>query len=299
MKYLVTGGAGFIGSHLVERLLSEGHKVVVVDDFSMGKWENIPVNDPNLVIYPTTIMGEIAGLYRGVDKVFHLAALTRPQVSILNPEDSTRVNVLGTLNVIQCCLKNDVKKLVFVSSSSLYGEQDQYPTPENATPHPMSPYALTKLVGEQYCKLYEVLNGLKANYIRPFNVYGSRQSPEGGYAAAVPKFIEALTSDQPGNITGDGEQRRDFTYVDDVVDLIIKASEVEVYGEAFNAGAGNNHSINELYKTISNVLGKDIPPKYIAPVVEPHMTLADTSKGLRMLGWKPKVSLEEGIRRML
>jgi nucleoside-diphosphate-sugar epimerase len=299
MKALVTGGAGFIGSHLVDRLLAEGHKVVVIDNFFMGKWENLQYNHPNILIYPTTIMGEIAGLYMDVDIVFHLAALTRPQVSILEPEESTRVNIEGTLNVIRHCLKKKVKKLVFVSSSSLYGEQEKLPTPEDAVPHPMSPYALTKLVGEQYCKLYEVLEGLKANYIRPFNVYGKRQNPAGGYAAAVPAFIEALSQDKPGNITGDGEQRRDFTYVDDVVDLIIKAGESEVSGEAFNAGAGNNHSIIELYQTISDVMGKNIPPKHIPAVVEPHMTLADTSKARRILGWEPKVSLEEGIRRMV
>jgi nucleoside-diphosphate-sugar epimerase len=265
----------------------------------MGKWENLQFNHPNLLIYPTTILGEIWGLYREVDTVFHLAALTRPQVSILEPESFNKINVEGTLNVIQSCIKKGVKKLVFVSSSSLYGEQDVFPTPESATPHPMSPYALTKLVGEQYCKLYGMLNGLKANYIRPFNVYGKRQSPEGGYAAAVPKFIESLKQDKAGNITGDGEQRRDFIYVDDVVDLIVKAAETEVFGEAFNAGSGNNYSINELYETISNVMRKDIPPNYVNPVVEPHMTLADTSKARSLLGWAPKVSLEEGIRRML
>jgi len=299
MKALVTGGAGFIGSHLVDRLLAEGHKVVVIDNFFMGKWENLQYNHPNILIYPTTIMGEIAGLYMDVDIVFHLAALTRPQVSILEPEESTRVNIEGTLNVIRHCLKKKVKKLVFVSSSSLYGEQEKLPTPEDAVPHPMSPYALTKLVGEQYCKLYEVLEGLKANYIRPFNVYGTRQSIEGGYGAAVPKFIEALGQNKPGEITGDGEQRRDFTYIDDVVELIISASETDIYGEAFNAGAGHNYSINELYQTISKVMDKDIAPKHIEAVVEPHTTLADISKAKKLLGWKPKISLEEGLRRTI
>jgi nucleoside-diphosphate-sugar epimerase len=296
MKCLVTGGAGFIGSHLVDRLLDEGNSVTILDNLFTGKKENVDVG-------ASFVLGDILDpqldyLYEDIDTVFHLAALTRPQVSILEPESFNKVNVEGTLKVVRNCVEYN-SKLVFVSSSSLYGEQEQYPTPEDAVPHPMSPYALTKLIGEQYCKLYEVLDGLKANYIRPFNVFGLRQNPAGGYAAAVPAFIEALSQNKPGNITGDGEQRRDFTYVDDVVDLIIKAGESEVYGEAFNAGAGNNHSINELYNVISKVMGKDIPPKHIEPVVEPHTTLADTSKGLRLLGWTPKVSLEEGIGRML
>jgi len=297
MKYLVTGGAGFIGGHLVDKLLSDGHQVTVIDNFSTGKWENLQFDHPNILIYPTTIMGEIGGLYAGVDIVFHLAALTRPQVSILEPEETTKVNVLGTLNVIRHCLRNKVKNLVFVSSSSIYGEQDELPITENALPHPLSPYALTKLVGEQYCELYRRLVGLKANYVRPFNVYGKRQNTEGGYGAAVPKFIEALKQGKSGEITGDGEQRRDFIYIDDVVNLLIKVSEAEVCGEAFNAGTGVNYSINELYQTVCKVIGKDIPPKHIPAVLEPHTTLADISKAKRLLGWEPKVSLEEGLRR--
>lgn len=297
IKCLVTGGAGFIGSHLVERLLDEGHSVTIIDNLYTGKKENVDVG-------ASFVLGDINDpqldyLYEEIDSVFHLAALTRPQVSILEPESFEKVNAGGTLRVVLNCVRAKVSKLVFVSSSSIYGEQEKYPTPEDAIPNPMSPYALTKIIGEQYCKLYEVLNGLKANYVRPFNVFGARQNPAGGYAAAVPKFIEALSQDKPGNITGDGEQRRDFTYVDDVVDLIIKAGESDLYGEAFNAGAGNNHSINELYEVICKAMGKNIPPNHVEAVVEPHVTLADTSKGLKLLGWTPKVSLEEGIRRML
>lgn len=298
MKYICTGGAGFIGSHLVERLLFEGNKVIVIDDFSTGKMQNLPENE-NLEVWNTSILSDNESVYENVDVVFHLAALTRPQVSMLRPEDTTNVNVIGTLKVIRNCVKNKVKRLVFVSSSSLYGDQEVFPESENAVPNPMSPYGLSKLMGEQYCKLYEKLDGLKANYIRPFNVYGTRQSTEGGYGAAVPKFIEALGQDKAGEITGDGEQRRDFTYIDDVVDLMISASQSDVYGEAFNAGAGHNYSINELYATISKIMGKNIPAKHIEAVVEPHMTLADTSKAWSMLRWKPRIGLEEGLRRTI
>jgi UDP-glucose 4-epimerase len=298
MKTLVTGGAGFIGSHLVERLLFEGNKVIVIDDLTTGKMDNLPHND-NLEVWVTSIMADNDEIYKNVDVVFHLAALTRPQVSMLRPEDTTEINVIGTLKVIRNCIKNKVKRLVFVSSSSLYGDQKVLPESEDATPNPMSPYGLSKLMGEQYCKLYEKLEGLEANYIRPFNVYGTRQSIEGGYGAAVPRFIEALNENKPGEITGDGEQRRDFTYIDDVVDLMISASETDIYGEAFNAGAGHNYSINELYQTVSKVMGKDIPPKHVEAVVEPHVTLADTSKAWSLLRWKPRISLEEGLRRTI
>ena len=298
MKYLVTGGAGFIGSHLVEKLLFEGNKVIVVDDLTTGKMENLPHND-NLDVWVTSIMADNDEIYKKVDVVFHLAALTRPQVSILHPEESTEVNVQGTLKVIRNCISNGVKRLVFVSSSSLYGDQETFPESETATPNCISPYALTKLVGEQYCKLYEKLDGLNYNVVRPFNVYGTRQSIDGGYGAAVPKFIEALKLGNPGEITGDGEQRRDFTYIDDVVDLIIKTAETKVHGEVFNAGAGHNYSINELYNTVCKVIGKEIPPKYVPAVIEPHMTLADTLKAWNLLGWRPKVSLEEGLRRTI
>jgi nucleoside-diphosphate-sugar epimerase len=298
-KVLITGGAGFLGSHLTDRLLGDGHKVIVIDDFSTGKMENLQADNRNLSIYNRSVLEDIGNLFEGVDAVFHLAALTRPQESIKEPKLYNYVNIEGTLNILNNCRNHKVKRLVFVSSSSLYGEQDKLPTPETATPNPMSPYALTKLIGEQYCKLFERLYGLEANYIRPFNVFGPRQNPEGGYAAAVPKFIDMLKKGETPYITGDGEQNRDFVAIEDVIDLMVLASESKVYGEAFNAGSGENITINELYKTICGIMGKKVKPNYVPAVLEPRTTLADMGKARRLLGWEPKVSLKEGLERIL
>jgi nucleoside-diphosphate-sugar epimerase len=304
MKYLVIGGAGFIGSHLCERLLKENK--AVIDDLSEGKLSNLPRNS-RITLHKASILDDdIAPLFKGVDVVFHLAALTRPQWSILHPEETDMVNVHGTLKVLQHCRDNKVKRVVFVSSSSIYGEQKKIPTPEDVIPNPMSPYALSKLIGEQYCELFGKLYGLQINRIRPFNVYGTRQNPAGEYAAAVPKFIDRVNSfinvlkaDGYPVITGDGKQVRDFVYVDDVVDLMIKASKSKVYGEAFNAGSGKNISINDLYDKVCEIMGVKVKPVHIAPVFEPRQTLADISKAKRLLGWEPKTSLEEGLRRTI
>jgi len=298
-KVLVTGGAGFIGSHLTDRLLADENQVVVVDNFSTGKWENLQQHHLNILIYKRSILDDIGKLFEGVDVVFHLAALTRPQESIKEPSSYNSVNIEGTLSVLNNCHKHKIKRLVFVSSSSLYGTQETFPTPESATPIPLSPYALTKLIGEQYCKLFERLYGLEANCIRPFNVFGARQNPSGGYAAAVCKFIDMLSKGETPYITGDGEQNRDFVFVEDVIDLMILASESEVYGEAFNAGSETNITINNLYKTICSVMNKDVKPDYVPAVLEPRTTLADMSKAKKLLGWESKVSLEEGLRRII
>ena len=296
MNYLVTGGCGFIGSHLVDRLV-ENNKVTVLDDLSTGSLDNLPFS-PNVSFERRSILGDIGKFFEGIDIVFHLAAKTRPQESIKEPELYNRINISGTLNVLQNCVEHKVKRLVFVSSSSLYGIQDT-PTKENVEPEPMSPYALTKLIGEGYCRLYQRLYNLQSNYIRPFNVYGKRQPPGGGYAAVVPSFIDALKKGEQPFITGDGEQRRDFVFVEDVVDLMILASESKEYGEAFNAGLGTNVSINELYKTICTLTGKTTEPRRIDALFEPRFTLADMSKAKKLLNYEPKFTLEEGLKTML
>lgn len=300
MKCLVTGGCGFIGSHLVERLLKDGNQVVVIDDLSTGKLKNLPKGNSNLKFCNLSINDNIDKCFKGVDKVFHLAAKTRPQESIKDPSLYNYVNIEGTLNVLNNCVKHKIKRLVFISSSSLYGTQEKLPTSETASPISMSPYALTKLIGEQYCKLFERLYGLQSNYIRPFNVFGTRQNPSGGYAAAVCKFIDMLKKGKTPYITGDGKQTRDFIFVEDVVDLILLASESKVYGEAFNAGSETNISINNLYELISKLMNKeDIIPDYIDEVFEPRITLASMNKAKKLLGWKSKTTLIDGLRTML
>jgi nucleoside-diphosphate-sugar epimerase len=295
-RFLVTGGAGFIGSHLVDKLLLKG-EVVVVDDLSQGSLDNLAY-DPRIIFERRSILGDISKFFEGIDVVFHLAAKTRPQESIVDPVIYNKVNIDGTLNILRHCVDKKVKKLIFMSSSSLYGEQIRYPTNEEDEPNPLSPYALTKLIGENYCRLYQRLYNLQSCFIRPFNVFGSRQTPGGGYAAVVPKFIDTLKKNEIPYITGDGEQKRDFVFVEDVVDLMIKVSESNISGEAFNAGMGENISINNLYSMICELMDKNIVPKHIDPVVEPRITMADMSKA-KKIGWQAKYSLKEGLKTMI
>jgi len=300
MKYLVTGGAGFIGSHLVDRLLKDGHEVVVIDDLSTGKLENL-AEHPRLKVHQVSILDDIRDLFKYVDVVFHLAALTRPRESIKNPEKTYDVNVWGTIKVLNFCEKNEIERIVFVSSATTYGFQDKFPTNEKAIQHPVSPYAESKYFGEDLCKFYKKMWGMKINIVRPFNVYGTRQDPSGPYGAAVPKFIDSLKNGKEPFITGDGEQFRDFIYIDDLVELLISASgvlEFQVHGKTFNGGSGNSTTINDLYKLISKIMDKKVKPRHVKEIKEP-MTRADIGKAKRLLGWKPKVSLKKGLKRMI
>ncbi len=298
-KILVTGGAGFVGSHLVHKLLNKGNTVLVIDDLTVGQKKHLPNTAKNLIFVKDSILQDIDKYFEGVDIVFHLAALTRPQESILDPLATTEVNINGTLRVLMAAQKHRVKRVVYASTTSIYGAQEKMPISEKALPHPMSPYALTKLAGEEYCKLFHTMYGLEFNTIRPFNIYGPRQSTKGGYAAAVPTFIRILSENNQPWITGDGTQARDYIHVEDVVDLLILMSESKVHGEAFNAGSGKNISINELYAKIAKYLKKDIKPKHIDPVYEPKETLGDISKAKKLLGWEPKVSLDDGLKQTI
>lgn len=296
-KYLITGFSGFIGSHLTEKLLEEGHEVIGVD--RSIKWENLkdPKN-PRLRIYHENILGNVADLFKGVDIVFHLAALTRPQWSIQNVAETDDINVHGTVKVLEHCRDNKVKRIVFMSSSNLYGEAI-YPTPETAKPNPMNPYALQKSIGEQYCQLFQKLYGLEWNSCRPFNAYGSRMPITGIYTSALAIFIHVIKNDLPLETFGTGEQRRDFIYIDDIVDQLLLMAHSDVYGEAFNCGSGTNTSINELYQMICKIMNKRIEPKKHPAQFEPSHTLADISKAEYLLKWKPKIGLEEGLRRTI
>lgn len=298
MKYLISGGSGFIGSHLIDRLLKDGNEVVVID--RSIKWQNItdPKN-PRLKLYHENIEGNIGYLFKDIDIVFHLAALTRPQWSIKYIPETNEINVSGTIKVLEHCIKNKVKRIVFMSSSNLYGEVDRYPTPEDIKPSPMNSYALSKLIGEQYCELYYKLYGLEWNACRPFNAYGTRMPITGIYTSALATFIHVLKNNLPLERFGTGEQRRDFIYIDDIIDQLILMATSEVHGEAFNCGSGTNTSINELYQMICKIMGKKTEPKYHPAQFEPSNTLADISKAEKLLDWKPRISLEEGLRRTI
>ena len=297
MKYLVTGGSGFIGSHLVDRLLADGHEVTIID--RSVKYENIDRNHKNLTIYTADIAGDIGHLFKGIDVVFHLAALTRPQWSILHPYETFETNVGGTIKILEHCRDNKVKRIVFASSSNLYGEQYDYPTSENAVPNPMNPYALSKLQGEQMCEMFEKVYGLEWNAIRPFNAYGTRMPITGIYTSAVATYINALKNDIPFVKFGDGNQRRDFIYIDDIVDQMILMAHSETKNTAFNCGSGTNTSINELFDLICKLMGKKIEPTVNPKQFEPSQTLADISKAKVLLDWSPKITLEEGLRRTI
>ena len=303
MTYLVTGGAGFIGSHMVDRLVADGHGVIIVDDFSTGREENIAKysGKGQVNVCRQSICGSLDNIFQQqkIDAVFHLAALPRVQFSIRNPQATHEANVNGTLNLLEACRKFGVKRFVFSSSSSVYGDQDTLPLTETMTPNPMSPYALHKLIGEYYCRLYHQLYGLETVSLRYFNVYGARQNPDGDYACLIPKFIFLIAQGETPTINGDGQQTRDFTYVSDVVEANVLAAttaKANCFGEAFNIGAGSGLSVNEVTDTIAKLIGKNITPKHGPAVIEPKHTTADIKKSGGSLRWKPGVEFLVGLK---
>ena len=300
IKCLVTGGAGFIGSHLVDGLLQLGYEVIVIDDFSSGKKENLEQhkNNPNLKIFTKNICDkDIGELFKDVSVVFHVAAIPRVQFSIKFPEKTNEVNIDGTLNVLEAARKAGVKRFVYSASSSAYGNQENLPLIETMNPNPISPYALQKLVGEYYCKLYNLLFSIETISLRYFNVFGPRQDPSGGYACLIPKSVNLVLQDKSPEIYGDGENTRDFTYLKDVVEANIVSSAIsnkEAFGQIFNIGSGNNLSVNNVVKIL--IGGRNIKPKYFPPVIEPKDTLAEISKAKTILNWSPRYTFEDGIK---
>lgn len=288
---LVTGGAGFIGSHLVNRLINDGHKVIVIDNLSEGKKENL---NPKAKFYKLDIcdLEKIIPLFKGIDYVFHLAAIPRVSLSVEKPIETHRVNVDGTLSVLYASYKNNVKRFIFASSSSVYGNQKTLPLKETMIPNPLSPYGLQKLIGEMYCRLFSNLYGLETVSLRFFNVYGPGMNPEGAYALAIGKFLKLKKEGKPLTIYGDGKQTRDFIFIDDVIEalvLVMKSKKIG-NGEVINISYGKNYSINYVAKLIG---GKKI---YLPPRKgEPKHTLGDNFLAKKLLNWQPKTSLEEGI----
>ena len=297
MRCIVTGGAGFIGSNLVDKLIDEGHEVIIFDNLSTGQQKNI---NPKAKFFLIDIAHQpyfenktMKDIMSGVDVVFHLAALARVQPSIENPIEYHNTNINGTLNMLDACRKYGVKRFVFSSSSSVYGDvrEEDLPTSENSELNPMSPYALHKLVGEQYCKLYSELYGLETVSLRYFNVYGERQPIEGAYTLVMGVFAQQRLNGEKMTIRGDGEQRRDFTYVGDVVEANIKCMEypLELNGDILNVGNGDNKSVND----IADLIGGE--RVNLEPVIEPRVTLADNTKIKKLLDWKPTQDLNHWV----
>jgi UDP-glucose 4-epimerase len=294
MKILVTGGAGFIGSNLVDKLIDEGHKVFVIDNLLSGKKENI---NRKAIFYKADIchLDKISPLFKGVDYVFHLAANPKVVFSVENPIESNQINVDGTLNVLYANYKNKVKRLIFASSAAVYGNIKKLPLKENMTPKPISPYGLHKLIGEYYCKLFSNLYNLETVCLRYFNVYGPRMDPNGPYALVIGKFLKLRKENRPLTIYGDGKQTRDFVYVDDVIkaNILAMKSKKVGSGEVINICSGRNYSINYIAKLIG-------VKKIYLPARKGEMkhTLGDNSLAKKLLGWKPEISLEEGVGKL-
>jgi len=292
MKVIVTGGAGFIGSHLVETLLSKNMEVIVLDNFSTGCPENLEhVHDQILLVEcDLSVQGDWIQCFSNIDCVFHLAALADIVPSIDNPDDYYRSNVNGTYNVLEACRKHNVGKIVYSASSSCYGIPDKYPTAEIADIRPQYPYALTKYLGEQLVLHWSQVYKLKAVSLRFFNVYGPRSRTFGTYGAVFGVFLAQKLASKPFTVVGDGTQTRDFTYVKDVVDAISAAAECGISGEVINIGSDNTYSVNKLVELLEGDVVY-IPKR----PGEPDCTWADISKAKKLLNWEPKVSLEEGV----
>lgn len=291
-KAIVTGGAGFIGSNLVDKLIDMGVEVHIIDNLSTGFEKNINPKATFHKIDISTINPELAWYeFKNTDAIFHTAALARVQPSIKDPIPFDSVNVGGTLRMLKLAHNLGVKRFVYSASSSCYGNNKNFPTPETESTNPLSPYGLQKYIGEQYCKMFSEVYGLDTVSLRYFNVYGERMSLEGVYKLAIPIFANQILSGKPLTIHNDGEQRRDFTYVGDVVNANILAATnpEDLKGEAFNIGNGNNYSVNEL----ADMLGGE--KSYGNKVIEPFQTLADNSKANLDLGWIPTGDLPTWI----
>lgn len=297
LKCVVTGGAGFIGSHLTEALLKNGYQVVVIDNFSTGRIENLNSckEDKNLKVIDADIndTANIKQYFKDAAYVFHLAALADVIPSIVNPLSYHQANVDGTISVLEAMRKEAtaLKKFIYTASSSCYGIPDRYPTAEDARIQPEYPYALTKYLGEQIALNWGKIYKLPVISLRLFNVYGPRSRTSGAYGAVFGVFLAQKLNGKPFTVVGDGNQTRDFTFVADVVEAFVAAATSDVTGEIFNVGSGDTYSINTLVK----LLGGEVTyiPKRPG---EPDCTFADTSKIERLLRWKPKVSFEEGVK---
>lgn len=291
---LVTGGAGFIGSNLVDKLIEAGYKVTVIDNLCAGSKKNL---NPNAKFYKLDIcdFSKIKPIFKNIDFVFHLAAIPRVPVSMEKPVETSKVNILGTINVFKAASEASVKRVVFASSSSVYGNQKTFPLKENMTPCPLSPYALQKLAGEQFAKLFTNLYNIQIVSLRYFNVYGPRIDFDSDYSLVLGKFLKLKKNNKPLTIFGDGKQTRGFCYVDDVVKANIKAIESKKIkgGEIINIGSEKSYSVNYL----AELVGGEIKymPKRLGDVLH---TKADVSLAKKLLSWKPETSLEHGIKKV-
>ncbi len=300
--YLVTGGAGFIGSHLAAELVSRGERVRIVDNLSTGKRKNLEVAAGAEFVHGDLADPDLARrVAEGVDYVLHQAAIPSVPRSVNDPITSNRANIDATLNMLVGARDAGVKRLVYAGSSSAYGDTPTLPKHEDMPAKPLSPYALQKLVGEQYCQMFTRLYGFEAVTIRYFNVFGPRQDPSSPYSGVISLFISALVDGRRPTIHGDGEQTRDFTYVANVVDGVLRACDAPgAAGETINVATGGHISLNELFRRLKDLTGATVEPVYGEPRPgDVKHSQADITKANRLLGYLPKVSFEDGLRRTL
>jgi UDP-glucose 4-epimerase len=309
-NFLVTGGAGFIGSHIVEKLLKTGERVRVIDNFSTGKWENLrlpDLSDELLGRSLEVVEGDIRDLEtcrevcEGMDYVLHQAALRSVPKSVDDPCATNEVNVKGTLNILLAAKDKGVKRVVYASSSSVYGDSNHLPQVEGQNPSPISPYAVSKLVGEYYCSVFSKIYGLETISLRYFNVFGPRQDPKSQYAAVIPRFIQSALKGEPLEVHGDGLQTRDFTYINNVVEANLLAARVaKTNGEVVNIACGKRYSIMDIERCLSEILHKKLELNHTEPRAgDVRDTLADISLATRLLGYEVKVNFMEGLTETL
>ncbi|MBP6912870.1 MAG: NAD-dependent epimerase/dehydratase family protein [Candidatus Pacebacteria bacterium] len=292
-KVIVTGGAGFIGSHIVDALVDMGYDVHVIDNLSFGKKENV---NPAATLHVVDIREyeKLLPVFKDVKYVFHQAARPQVQYSIENPIETNENNVTGLLNVLEASRLNNVKRFIFASSAAVYGDQENFPLKEEYSVSQLSPYAVHKYIGEIYLKLYSEIYNLETVSLRYFNVYGSRQSINGSYPLVIPLFLNIVSQGKPMPVTGDGENTRDYVNVKDVARANVRAmlSESVGKGEVVNISFGKQYSVNEIAKLIGG------PVEYVPARIEPRASLADITKAKKLLDWEPIVSLEDGLNEL-
>lgn len=301
MRYLVTGGAGFIGSNIVDELVRRGHAVVVLDNLSTGREANLgSVRDKiELSTGSVTDLAAVQAACRGADYVIHLAARTSVPRSVQDPVDTNHANIDGTLNVLVAARDAKVRRFVFAASSSTYGESPTLPKVETMQPAPISPYGVTKYVGELYAQVFGRVYGLENASVRYFNVFGPRQDPTSQYSGVLSRYMLAVIEGKPPVVYGDGEQSRDFTYVDNIVDETLRACEASgASGKVFNGGTGERITLNEVLRQLEKITGKKIQAKYDPPRTGDILhSQADISLARKVLGYEPRVLFEQGLKR--
>jgi UDP-glucose 4-epimerase len=299
--YLVTGGAGFIGSHVVHELVRRGEVVRVLDNLTTGSMANLARISDQITFFEMDIceLGRISPLFADAHYVIHLAALPSVARSIADPLTSNGVNITGTLNVLLAARDAGVKRLVFAASAAAYGDNPTMPRVETLTPNPLSPYALAKLAGEYYCQIFARIYALETVALRYFNIFGPRQNPDSPYTGVLSKFVAAYQRADTPVIFGDGEQSRDFTYVENVVDATLKACTAPAaVGKVINVGVGKSYTLNQTIALLNAIFGRQVKPKYDPPRQGDALhSRADISLARQVLGYEPRVSFEEGLRR--